>query len=321
MCYKFPGPRCSSHAKKRLHIAQSALTQLRNQADPDSEQWRNEELKAALALREARDEFEETPAGQKYLRSIINDATRSEEARADARMRAAAGAERRENRQRAYRLAHGEDMARASTHLHRDPNEQVFHLATDLDETSGGFVDGLRDALAEKYGLSPEEALRRYPEPEQYALYEAGWFNSKEEFLAEFHEAEANGLYRRLRPMEGLAQHMKTLVAEENVALHVVTARDQSWNKDTVAWLQANGFPYITMRHEDNKPSVQGMDAFIDDAPYQINGLRDAGHNVIIYNQKTNASIEGHRAKGWQDVQGIIRILKTEKTAAAQGQN
>lgn len=311
MCYKFPGPRCSSHAKKRLRKIKADFQALQTSPEKGSPEWVKKEFAAGMLYKEALDEYDETSAGQKALTAVINNPQFSDEARQEAKRRKQAGAERREHRINAYKIVHDTNEMVPDTE-HRAHDEKIFHLGTDLDETSGGFVPAFREALAKKYGLTEEEALARYPEPEIYNLAEAGWFKDREEFMAEFKEAEKNGLYNNLRPMENLASTMKTLVAEDKVAIHVVTARDKEFNKDTLAWLQAHRIPVISVQHNDNKPSVEGMHAFIDDAPYQIEGLTKAGRKVIIFEQKTNTSLSGHRVRNWEQVPSIIRVLKKE---------
>lgn len=67
MCYAAPGPRCSNHASKALKAAQGAYTKalLSNDADVCME--------AKAALTEAENNYYMTPAGQKILRTQIEE--------------------------------------------------------------------------------------------------------------------------------------------------------------------------------------------------------------------------------------------------------
>ena len=44
----------------------------------------------------------------------------------------------------------------------------------------------------------------------------------------------------------------------------------------------------------------------IDDAPGQINALKEAGENVLIFDQPYNRHLEGPRAHNWSEVVEMV---------------
>lgn len=184
-----------------------------------------------------------------------------------------------------------------------------LRLAVDLDETSGGFIDALRESVATQRGMTLEEAKAALPFPEHYSLVESGWFKDTNHFLEEFHEAERQGVYRRMEAFKDMSKTLRTLVSNREVEVHVVTARTSEWNEDTRFWLRKNRVPFSSITHTEAKEETN-MDVYIDDSDKQLNTLQSHGKTVIAFDNLTNDHIKTpHRVRAWQEVPSVIKVI------------
>lgn len=190
-----------------------------------------------------------------------------------------------------------------------------IRLALDIDETSGGFIDSLRDTVARNRGLTPEEAKEAFPVPTHYSLVQSGWFKDINQFLEEFHEAERQGVYRKMKAFKDMGQTLRTLVSNREVEVHVVTARESAWNEDTRYWLRKHRVPFVSITHTESKEKVENIDVYIDDSDKQLKTLQEHGKTVIAFDNPYNKHVEApHRVKAWAEVPSILKLI-TEKEA------
>ena len=49
-----------------------------------------------------------------------------------------------------------------------------------------------------------------------------------------------------------------------------------------------------------------GGDAYVDDAPHNVESLRKAGYDCIVMDAAYNRDIDGARAMNWDDVEKIV---------------
>lgn len=189
-------------------------------------------------------------------------------------------------------------------------NKQPIRLALDLDETSGGFLDGLRAHVAALRGLTAEEAAELLPPPSDYNLVKSGWFSDFDHFMTEFKEAERRGIYREMKPFNGMSRTLRTLVSNGEVEVHVVTAREAEWNEDTRYWLRKNRVPFSSITHTESKEEVEGMDVFIDDSDKQLRTLQEHGRTVIAYDNAYNNHVQTpHRVRSWEEIPTVIKLI------------
>lgn len=195
-------------------------------------------------------------------------------------------------------------------------SKKPLRLGLDVDETSGGFIHHLRLHVASKLGMSEAEAIEAFPDPTDYNLVKSGWFNDLDHFLTEFHEAEREGIYRKMRAFPGMSRTLRTLVANGDVEVHVVTAREAAWNEDTRYWLRKHRVPFTSITHTESKEAVENIDVFIDDSDKQLNTLRQHGRTVIAYHNRYNEHVETeHRVKGWDEVPSVIKLIAEKNLA------
>lgn len=190
-------------------------------------------------------------------------------------------------------------------------------IGLDLDGTTASMVGGFRKVMADKNGITHEEALTTLGEPDKYNMWtgERAWFESKEDFLNQFQSAERDGLYRDLPAYEGAPEVINSLIAN-GFAVKAVTARSEDYNADTAHWLESQGIPVDEILHPGHtKHQVEGIDIFFDDAPGVISGLAEHQRKVIIFNQAWNENEpvdnEEHtrRVNGW-GIEGLSQALE-----------
>ncbi len=59
------------------------------------------------------------------------------------------------------------------------------------------------------------------------------------------------------------------------------------------------------------KSEVQA-DLYIEDAPHNVDALREAGNQVIVFDQPYNQDLSGLRAKNWLEAEEIILAKAAE---------
>ena len=74
---------------------------------------------------------------------------------------------------------------------------------------------------------------------------------------------------------------------------------------DTVEWLDDQRIPYRDLCFLGRKPEVQA-DAYVEDAPHNIEALRASGNTVIVFDQPYNRDLDGPRAATWAEVESIV---------------
>lgn len=188
-----------------------------------------------------------------------------------------------------------------------------LRLGLDLDNTSGDFTQIMRDHVAAERGMTKEEAIAQLPDPAYYSFAQSGWFKDTTEFLQALRSAEEQGRYRDMKPYENFKKNIKTLVANGDVELHVITAREQEWNADTRAWLRKHKVPFKTITHTESKEDIQHIDAYIDDSDKQLKTLSAHGRTVIAFDNLYNQGIETpYRVKHWDEVPAVIQQIRAK---------
>jgi 5'(3')-deoxyribonucleotidase len=192
-----------------------------------------------------------------------------------------------------------------------------FVLAVDLDGVCASYSSSLRPYMMEM-GRGDAYEL---PEPENWNLVTAGWFSSMDEYLRTHRYAVDRGFFRSMQIMPGVSDALWAL-SEAEVHIRIVTHRflthgDQGQAAlDTIAWLQqrrSDGrvlIPYRDLCFLGSKADASA-DLHLDDAPYQIESLRGADQQVLIFDQLYNRHLDGPRASGWSEV--VAQVLQAQQ--------
>ena len=175
-------------------------------------------------------------------------------------------------------------------------------LGVDLDGVCADYETALRDAYATRHGLDPATLP---PQTTMDAYSE--WGLSVDAFRDEHRHAVVNHrLFRVMQPLPGVSEALWSL-SDAGVWIRIITHRlffngiHEVVAADTANWLDDHNIPYRDLCFIGAKPDV-GADLYIDDAPHNVTALRDAGREVIVFDQPYNRSLAGPRAATWPEV-------------------
>lgn len=167
-------------------------------------------------------------------------------------------------------------------------------VGLDLDGTVADFTHGLRKHMGTKYRIPKAEWRERYPDPDEYEYSEGknAWFNSRDEFMEEFLEAEKAGLYRNLRLIDSPTS---TLTQLKGYGFQIVgtTARSDIYNRDSLHWLRTRRIPVERVIHTGPRKShIKEVDLFIEDSPKVLQELFENNRPSIVKTQDYNSEME-----------------------------
>ena len=195
-----------------------------------------------------------------------------------------------------------------------------FILGVDLDGVVADHTARFRDIMAELRGVDPE----MMPLERSWDFHE--WGFGPDEY-ATYHRTAVMefDMFRTMPVIDGAADVLWRL-SDAGIWIRIITHRlyvhwgHEKAVADTAAWLDTHRIPYRDLCFLGAKPQVEA-DAYIDDAPHNIEQLRAAGNTVIVFTQPYNRSIaEGPRAESWHEVEEIVMKLATDRVGQFEGQ-
>jgi len=194
-----------------------------------------------------------------------------------------------------------------------------FVLGVDLDGVCADHTEAFRQVVAAERGIDPASL----PTQVSWNFYE--WGLDDTSFL-EIHRRAVldHRMFASMPVIAGAAEALWRL-SDAGVWIRLITHRlYANWGHavavgDTVAWLDAAGIPYRDLCFLGQKPQVEA-DAYIDDAPHNIEALRAEGNEVIVFDQPYNRDVAGRRARTWDDVERHVRELLGRRGIAVQEQ-
>lgn len=183
-----------------------------------------------------------------------------------------------------------------------------FIFGVDLDGVCADYTAGFRRTVALERDVS-EGSL-----PDEVSWDYGEWGFDRERFL-EMHRigVQRHRMFRDMPEVPGASDALWRL-SDAGVWIRVITHRlITNWGhrlivSDTVDWLDTRRIPYRDLCFLGRKPEVQA-DAYIDDAPHNIEALRASGNTVIVFDQPYNRHLEGPRAHDWSEVEHIVAEL------------
>jgi 5'(3')-deoxyribonucleotidase len=194
-----------------------------------------------------------------------------------------------------------------------------FVLGVDLDGVCADYTAGFREALARHRGIDPATL------PPEVTWDYSEWGLEREEFLEHHRRAVSEDrLFATMPPVEGAADSLWRL-SDAGVWIRVITHRlVENWShatvvSDTVTWLDEQRIPYRDLCFLGQKPQVEA-DAYIDDAPHNVEALRDSGNTVVVFDHPYNRGLPGPRARTWAEAESIIAELVAQHTGAYEAQ-
>lgn len=206
------------------------------------------------------------------------------------------------------------DIASTPT-LTQHPNR--FVLAVDLDGVCADYLNSLRPYMA---ALGRKDAFD-LPEPDSWDLVAAGWFDTPDDYVRTHRYAVERALFRTMGELPGMSDALWQL-SDAEVHIRIVTHRflahgDQDRAAgDTIAWLQAKREDSrVRVPHRDlcflGAKADASADLHLDDAPYQVESLRESGQDVLVFDQPYNRHLAGSRAQGWGEV--VEKVLEAQR--------
>lgn len=194
-----------------------------------------------------------------------------------------------------------------------------FVLGVDLDGVCGDHTAAFREVVAAELGVDPASL------GPQTSWSFTEWGIDDAEFLRLHRKAVLDHrMFRTMPVMAGVAETLWRL-SDAGVWIRLITHRlYTNWGHavavgDTVAWLDDNGIPYRDLCFLGQKPQVEA-DAYVDDAPHNIESLRATGATVIVYDQPYNHDVEGPRARHWPELEQLVVALLTARGQPVQEQ-
>jgi 5'(3')-deoxyribonucleotidase len=192
-----------------------------------------------------------------------------------------------------------------------------FVLGVDLDGVCGDHTGAFRAVVAAELGV-PAEGLGP-----QTTWDFADWGIDPPTFLR-LHRLGVleHRMFRHMPVVDGCAEVLWRL-SDAGVWIRLITHRlYANWGHavavaDTVAWLDEAGIPYRDLCFLGNKPEVEA-DAYLDDAPHNVEELRSLGNHVIVFDQPYNRHLDGARATSWAEVEDQVLALVAASGAAVQ---
>jgi 5'(3')-deoxyribonucleotidase len=182
-----------------------------------------------------------------------------------------------------------------------------FILGVDLDGVCADFYTGLLPIAAEWMGTDPGSL------PREVSWGLAEWGIDKApggyEALHRFAVTQRD-FFRTIPVMPGAPQALRQLSALD-VRIRIITHRlfikyfHQVAVQQTVEWLDHHDIPYWDLCFMREKADV-GAHLYIEDSPENIERLRAAGKEVIVFTSTANREVPGIRADTWDEVMDIV---------------
>lgn len=191
-----------------------------------------------------------------------------------------------------------------------------FVFGVDLDGVCADYTSAFRSFCAERLGVT-EDAL---PLERSWDFRE--WGLDAEQF-EDLHRGAVNEgrIMALMEPIAGAAESLWRL-SDAGVWIRIVTHRLYvNWGHhaaagDTVEWLDTNRIPYRDLCFLGDKADV-GAHVYVDDGPHNIENLRDAGRQAIVFDQPYNRHLEGPRAFNWTEVEEMVLEMMVDSGAVA----
>jgi 5'(3')-deoxyribonucleotidase len=183
-----------------------------------------------------------------------------------------------------------------------------FVLGVDLDAVCADYNAAFRQVAATEMDV-PLESLTT-----EVSWDFGEWGLDREGFLALHRTAvQQHRMFREMPAIDGASESLWRL-SDAGVWIRVITHRlVTNWGhalivSDTVEWLDTRRIPYRDLCFLGRKPEVQA-DAYVEDAPHNVEALRAGGNTVIVFDQPYNRHMDGPRASTWAEVEAIVAEL------------
>lgn len=181
-----------------------------------------------------------------------------------------------------------------------------FVLAVDLDGVCGDYTAAFGEVVATETGRTVADLG-----PQTAWDFTSWGITDRDQFLdLHTHAVAKRRIFATMAAIEGCSETLWAL-SNAGVYIRIVTHRLHGKGhhaiavSDTVTWLDAHDIPYRDLCFLGDKASV-GANTYIDDGPHNIEALRDAGADAIVFDQLYNRHLGGPRANSWVELGEMI---------------
>jgi 5'-nucleotidase len=194
-----------------------------------------------------------------------------------------------------------------------------FVFGVDLDGVCGDFTRAFRAVAADHLGVAEDDL----PLERSWDFREWGLGPGDYERIHRIAVLDRR-ILRDLPVIDGAAEALWRL-SDAGVWIRIITHRLYvNWSHatavtDTVTWLDQARIPYRDICFLGAKPEVEA-DAYIDDAPHNVEALRANGNEVIVFDQPYNRDLPGPRARSWPEVEELVEALAARRRPGLQRQ-
>ena len=182
-------------------------------------------------------------------------------------------------------------------------------IGVDLDGVCADFYARMREIVAEWYERDLDELTKD-------VSYELGeWGVADEKAYQSIHRFALyqRDLFRSLDMIPGARKWLRHL-SDEGARIRIITHRlyigysHSLAVSQTVEWLDNHGIPYWDLCFMKEKAKV-GAEVYVDDSPFVIESLREAGCPAICFGNSTNKHIAEPRVETWEECYERIREI------------
>ena len=194
-----------------------------------------------------------------------------------------------------------------------------FVLGVDLDGVCAEYTSAFRRIVARERNVDADSLTT------EVSWDFAEWGLDRDSFL-DLHKTSVQDhrMFKNMPALDGVSDALWRL-SDAGVWIRIVTHRlVTNWGhalivSDTVDWLDAKSIPYRDICFLGRKPEIEA-DAYVEDAPHNVEALRARGNTVIVFDQPYNRDLDGLRASNWVEVEAIVSELAAEKVGSFASQ-
>jgi 5'-nucleotidase len=181
----------------------------------------------------------------------------------------------------------------------------TFIFGVDLDGVCGHYTAALAPVVAAHQGRTAAEL----GEPNSWDF--SDWGLDRAQFELLHRRAVLDHRIFNTMPVMPGAPDVLWRLSDAGIWIRVISHRlAVNWGhaiavSDTVEWLDRVGIPYRDLCFLGDKPQVEA-DLYIDDAPHNVEALREQGNDVIVFDAPYNRHLDGPRAHDWGEVEHLV---------------